>query len=199
MLFRTPLKSRCSMTYTCKVKRVVLISGFVFTLLAFFTLLVSSCNQQMEVQAYVIQDSTKTNLTEETKHTLRAAPFSFQFWFKSWEIQAADTTLTATYLVSTEPVKTPQTLLQNTENEAESGTENLLLNKPITMVMNREKGRQSCSFSWCKEEPEMLKLLIRASTLNNRPVKRYQKLFYALVMRSETEKAYYSGEIEFSQ
>lgn len=179
---------------------------------AFLALIVSlsSCYKPSEhPKPFFFQDSVYQAFSEDTIN-LSAKPFSIVFGLEGWEVQAADTGISLSYVITSDlnqhdkffTAVDEKTLIQNfeaykvpIEQKHELVTSEKAAPQIMRHVLKRFKGRQECYFSRCKESPALLRLILDVKTIDDFPVRKLSKskYLYFFTFRSNEKKYTYKG------
>lgn len=167
----------------------------------------TGCNS-LPFEPTIKQDSTYTILPK-SEVELRKAPFRFIISYYSWEMQASDTSVDVYYSFSSDmnELETYQnavtlddvgfgktlSILSPTEESKQSQAQRF--------KFIREKGRQQCEFTRCREAPEQVHLEFEITHFNGMPVSDMAdgKIIYGIQVNTPADKHYYSGLLNFNQ
>lgn len=166
-----------------------------------------------EPKGFILQDSVYFSLKEDTIE-ISKTNFSLVVGFEGWEIQAADTGISVAY------VATDDLTLTSTFFNAESDKRlvpnfknyNVPVNSPEVLRLSsknsnnitrhtfgREKGKQFCYFSRCKESPALLRLILDFEKFEEYKIKNFpqDKLLLFVKVKSQSDTYYFRNLIKF--
>lgn len=178
-------------------------------------LLCLGCQTESSVpKAFVFQNKEHHPLNDgET--SLQKKPFSIVVGFEGWEIQAADTGISVAY-VATDSLSLKSLFYQATSEKQlvsnfkqyvvpVASSQNLRLWKPNKTTIERhtfgrEKGKQFCHFSRCKESPALLRLILDIEEIDGIDIQHHpaRHLILFIAVKSQSKMYYFKHVISFS-
>ena len=168
-----------------------------------------------EPKGFIEQDSVYYSLNEDSIEISKTY-FSLVVGFEGWEIQAADTGISVAYVASDDltltstffnaesdkilvpnfknynvPVNSPEVLRLSSNNS----------DKITRHTFGREKGKQFCYFSRCKESPALLRLILDFKKIDEYKIKKFPKgkLLLFVKVKSQSDTYYFRSLIKFKE
>jgi hypothetical protein len=162
-----------------------------------------------DFEVNILQDSNYQELPSE-EIELKTSPFKIIVSYYSWEMQAADTSVSVRYSFTDDISLLPQYQQAKTMHDIGFGKSLLIKDlsakierktKQQTLTYEREKGNQTCEFTNCREAPEQVHLEIEIASFNDMPMKDMigGKIVYALEIVSESESNMVVGVLSFDK
>jgi len=185
-----------------------------FFLLFYIAFLFVGCsNNDFKPKGFILQDSNYFNLNEDTI-IIEKKQFSLVVGIEGWEMQAADTGISVTYL-ATDDINLKSNYFSAIEEKSLVPNfksykipiethNNLQLNKPnstfiLKHTFGRTKGKQYCHFSRCKESPALLRLILDFKKIENQKIKDFKndKLLLFVKVKSQSDIYQYKVLLKF--